>query len=62
MPKPTYKTLCVLLILLLTGLTTAAQSLDSGADVIDRLRKNAQRIEDLNAVIRERPTRTERSI
>jgi len=52
MLKPTYTALCVLMLLVATELAAAAQPLDSGTDVIDRLRENAQSIEDLDAVIR----------
>jgi len=51
MTKITKRTRWLLLVLLLAGLTTAAQSIETGEDVIARLHANARAIEDLDAVI-----------
>ena len=51
MTKITKRTYCLLLVLFGAGLTTAAQSIETGEDVIARLHANARAIEDLDAVI-----------
>jgi len=51
MTKRTCRAFALSLTLLAVGLTTTAQSIETGDDVIARLRENVQAIEDLDAVI-----------
>ncbi len=51
MTRHTTRTHWILLTLLVAGLATAAQSIETGEDVIARLHANARAIEDLDAVI-----------
>ncbi|MBN1859010.1 outer membrane lipoprotein-sorting protein [Candidatus Bipolaricaulota bacterium] len=41
----------VFIVMIAVGLSTAAQTLDSAQDVLDRMRENATRIEDLDAIL-----------
>ena len=51
MTRRTTRTHWILLTLLAAGLTTAAQAIETGEDVIARLHANARAIDDLDAVI-----------